>query len=586
MSDERASAGPEIWTDPPASAPSGRRGSGASRRGWLALPAAAVLAAGVAAPAAAAHEADADGPKLVVIVVVDQMRADYVEQFRSDWNAGLARMVKHGAWFPRAAYPYLETVTCAGHATVSSGTYPHVSGVIQNAWWDRETAKMTSCTADAAAHNVGLGGGAPGGDSGRQLLVPSFADVMRESRGAHVVALSLKDRSAIMLAGHGGDSVTWLSNELDRWVTSDAFRKSLVPAVQEFAASNPIETDFGRAWKRLLPPSRYRGRDDGEGEAPPRGWNATFPHVLNGDGGSTANAAYYSQWERSPFADAYLGRMAAALAGGLDLGRHDGTDVLAISFSSTDLVGHAFGPRSQEVQDMYAHLDRTLGALFSRLDGLVGRDEYVVALTGDHGVTPIPEQLVADKKDAGRIQGPTIAAAAERAAEAALGPGRYIARVSGNDVYFESGVSEKLKADPAGLDRVMAAIRSTPGLLRVFRGEDLLDAAAAADPIARAAALSYFPGRSGDLVLAPKPGWMFSATGTTHGSSSADDQQVPILFMGRGIRPGRYLSPATPADIAPTLAALCGVTMPKAEGHALREALAAPRRPSSAAAGR
>lgn len=543
---------------------------------FAALVAALPLAGGAAARGAAA------GPKLVVLIVVDQMRADYVEQFRRDWTGGLARLVEHGAWFRRAAYPYLTTVTCAGHATVSTGAYPHVTGIVQNAWWDRNRGRMTSCTADADAHDIGYGGAdVTGGDSGRALLVPSFADLMREARAAHVVALSLKDRSAIMLAGHGGDAVTWLGNGFDGWVTSSAFEPGPVGAVQQWVAANPIDADFGKTWDRLLPASRYRGRDDGDGEAPPRGWTAVFPHVLNGDGGGRPNAPFYAQWERSPFADAYLGRMAAALAEAMALGRHEGTDVLAISFSSTDLVGHAFGPRSQEVQDMYVHLDRTIGTLLDRLDALVGRDAYVVALTADHGVTPIPEQLVAGKKDAGRIDAIDLRNRAERAAEAALGPGTYVARVNGNDVYFEPGVEQRLEADPAALGRVAAEVAATPGIAKVFRGGELLDAAAAADPLVRAAALSYFPGRSGDLVVAPRPGWMFSATGTTHGSSSPDDQRVPILFMGYGIRPGRYATPATPADVAPTLAAVCGVAMPKAEGHPLRDALAAARHPSS-----
>ncbi|MGE5245664.1 MAG: alkaline phosphatase family protein [Betaproteobacteria bacterium] len=543
---------------------------------------AALLVLGVRAPdAVAAPGPDATAPKLVVLIVVDQMRADYVEQFQRDWSGGLGRLVHHGAWLRRARYPYLTTVTCAGHATVSSGAYPHVSGVVGNAWWDREAGRTMSCTADPNARDIGYGFDAKGGDSAHRLLVPGLADVLRDERAAHVVALSLKDRSAIMLAGHGGDAVTWLSNSLDGWVTSSAFAPGPVPAVQQFVAANPIDADFGARWTRLLPPSRYRGRDDGVGEAPPRGWTALFPHVLDGDGGGKPTRTFYAQWERSPFADAYLGRMAAALAESMALGRHDGTDVLAISFSSTDLVGHAFGPRSQEVQDMYMHLDRTIGALLDRLDALVGRDEYVVALTADHGVTPIPEQLVAQKKDAGRIDTMALVGAAERAAEAALGPGKYVARVSGSGVYFEPGVEETLKSRPAALERIVAAIAARPGVAKVFRSEDLIGADTAADPLARAAALSYFPGRSGDLVLAPKPGWMFSATGTTHGSSSADDQRVPILFMGYGIRPGRYDAPASPADVAPTLAAICGVAMPKAEGHPLRDVLASGQRSSS-----
>jgi predicted AlkP superfamily pyrophosphatase or phosphodiesterase len=524
--------------------------------------------------------ADAARPRLVVLIVVDQMRADYVEQFRRDWSGGLARMVSHGAWFRRAAYPYMITVTCAGHATVSTGAYPHVSGIVENAWWDRSAARMTSCTADPEAHDTGYGVDVKGGDSAHLLQVPTFSDVMREQRGSRVVALSLKDRSAIMLAGHGAEeAVVWLSNGLNGWMTSSAYGAP-VAAVQQFVDANPISADFGKRWTRLLPASRYRDRDNGLGEAPPRGWDAEFPHTLDGDGSGQPTTQFYAQWERSPYANAYLGRMAAALADSLKLGQGDRTDLLAISFSSTDLVGHAFGPRSQEVQDMYAHLDRTLGTLFEKLDALVGRDKYVVALTADHGVTPIAEQLAAEKQDGGRIDAAAVARDVQREAEAALGPGEYVARLTGGNVYFKPGVYEKLAAEPGALAKVVDVIAAVPGVQRVFRSQELRDAAAATDPLTRAAALSYYPGRSGDLVIATRPGWVFSTTGATHGSSSADDQRVPILFMGDGIKPGRYTTPATPADVAPTLAALCGVEMPQAEGHPLREAIAGAKRPS------
>jgi len=511
-------------------------------------------------------------PKLAVLIVVDQMRADYVEHFRNDWTAGLKRLVTTGAWFRHAAYPYLTTVTCAGHATTSTGAYPHTHGIIQNAWYDRDAKQQVSCTEDSHATDIGYSHPLKTGNSGARLLIPSFADEMRERRGAHVVTLSLKDRSAIMLAGHGGDAVTWLSNTLDGWVTSSAFASGPNPAVKAFVDANPIDADYGKTWTRLLPADRYKTPDDGEAEAPPRGWARTFPHVLKGSG-TTPDNDFHVQWERSPFADAYLGRMAAALAESLRLGTHEGTDVLGVSFSSTDLVGHAFGPRSQEVQDMYAHLDRTLGALFDRLDALVGRDNYIVGLTADHGVTPIPEQLKREGQDAGRLDPITIGAIVDTRAKALAGDGRYVNRVNGNDIYFEPGMYAKLQQSPDAMKAVVDALLASQGIARVFKSEELQNASGSSDATLRAAALSYYPGRSGDLVIAAKPGWMFSTSGTTHGSGNPNDQDVPLLLMGRGVKPGQYLEAASPADLTPTLAALCGITMPKAEGHALQDAL-------------
>ncbi len=516
----------------------------------------------------------AQPPKLAVLIVVDQMRADYVDRFLDDWSGGLKRLVTRGAWFRRAAYPYLETLTCAGHATIATGAFPLVHGIFQNTWFDRSKNALVTCTDDASVKPIAYGGQATGSDSPAALRIPSLADEMRRQRGARVVSLSLKARSAIMLAGHGGDAVTWLSETLDGWETSTAYASGPVSAVSAFVAANPIEADFGKVW---TPSARYREPDAGLGEAPPPGWTATFPHALAGLPRTTsADAAYYLQWERSPFADAYLGRMAAALAASMQLGKHDGTDVLAVSFSSPDLVGHAFGPRSQEIRDMFVRLDRTIGGLLDALDMLVGADQYVLALSADHGVAEIPEQLQAEGRDGGRIDAAGIVTAIERAAQTLLGPGRAVARMVTNDIYFRPDAFEKLSASPSTLKAVIKAAQSRPGVGRAFYAGELAGAEASRDALLRAAALSFVPGRSGDIVIAPKPGWMFTANGTTHGSANDDDQRVPIFFYGAGVKAGRYNDPATPADIAPTLAGIVGIKMPQAGGKVLASALIAP----------
>jgi predicted AlkP superfamily pyrophosphatase or phosphodiesterase len=506
-------------------------------------------------------------PKLAVILVVDQMRADFVDRFQDEWTGGLKRMITQGAWFSETAYPYLTTVTCAGHATISTGSFPHTHGIFQNGWWDRDTKKQVLCNEDARVKDVLYGASVPSGDSAYRLQVPSFADVMRSQRKAHVVSLSLKDRSAIMLAGHGGDAVTWLSGTMDGWVTSPVYSEAPVPAVKAFIDANPMSADFGKTWAKMLPASAYSGPDDAAGEAPPSGWTRSFPHELKGASG-VPDASFFTQWQRSPLADAYLGRFAAALVKGLQLGTHETTDVLAVSFSTPDMVGHAFGPRSHEVEDLFANLDRTIGTLFDELDAQVGKGRWVAALSSDHGVTPIPEQLVAEGKDAGRISGGAIIDAVNQALMPMLGQGRHVTALSTNDLYFEPGVYDKVRRTPGAISAALAAVAARPGVAHVFRSEDVRDASKAKDPLLRAAALSYFPGRSGDLIIVGKPGWMISSAGTTHGSANADDQRVPLLFLGYGVKPGRYRQPTTPADLAPTLAAITGVSL-KAEGHSL-----------------
>jgi predicted AlkP superfamily pyrophosphatase or phosphodiesterase len=220
------------------------------------------------------------------------------------------------------------------------------------------------------------------------------------------------------------------------------------------------------------------------------------------------------------------------------------------------------------VKDIYAHLDKTLGTLFDQLDTIVGKDQWVAGLSADHGVTPIPEQLVAAGKDGGRITGGAIVDAIEQVVRPVLGQGRHVIVLNTNDIYFENGVYAKIAKSRELMTSVISAIQSRPGIQRAYRSEEIRGAATSKDPLLRAAALSYYPGRSGDIVFEAKPGWMISAGGTTHGSASADDQHVPILLLGRGVKPGAYQDPATPADLAPTLAALSGLTM-KAEGHPL-----------------
>jgi predicted AlkP superfamily pyrophosphatase or phosphodiesterase len=337
-------------------------------------------------------------------------------------------------------------------------------------------------------------------------------------------------------------------------------------------SANPIEADFKQSWDRLLPANRYSDPDDGIGEVPPAGWTNTFPHVLTGRlGDSAPTDAYYMQWERSPYADAYLGRMAAGLTESMHLGKHETTDVLLIGFSSTDLVGHQFGPRSQEVRDMYAHLDVTIGTLLDRLDALVGADRYVVALSSDHGVTAIPEQLKAEGHDGGRIDSQALFQAVEGAAQKA-GPGRYVAHLTGNDLYFHPGMFERLIANKAAIDGVLKAADSQPGIGHAFRADQLQGATDSKDADLRAAALSFVKERSGDVIVSPKPGWMIGSSGTTHGSANADDQRVPIVLYGNGVKPGKYDEAVTPADIAPTLAEICGVTLAHAQGTTLRRA--------------
>ncbi|HLA78585.1 MAG TPA: alkaline phosphatase family protein [Vicinamibacteria bacterium] len=551
----------------------------------LAFALSLLVAAGPSARPASALSAPR--PRLVVVVVVDQMRADYIDRYGHRWTGGLRRLLDQGAVFPQAAFPYLTTLTCVGHATVATGTLPRTHGIPANQWWDRDSGKSVTCTEDPAAPLVPYGTGSPsGGESALRLRVATFADELRAQAGTppRVVTLSLKPRSAIMLAGHRGDAVLWSVNA-QTWASSTAFSPTASPAVAELVKDRLPEAALGRVWNRLLAPDAYLFDDDAAGERPPAGWTRTFPHPLRGENGEP-DAGFYTRWTDSPYADEALGAMAGAAVAKLGLGRGPGTDYLGVSFSTLDLVGHAFGPRSHEVQDILLRLDATLGRLLAELDRLVGREHYLLALTADHGVAPVPEQVALAGIDAGRIDTAEVRARIEKALAAWLGPGPHLAWAPYTEVYFAPGVMEKLRQMPEALRAAVEAAGSAPGVGRVLVGAELAQGSAADDPLALVAARSYVPGRSGDLVLLPKAYWIPTSSGTTHGTLYQYDSRVPLLLAGPGIKAGSYLGPATPADIAPTLAYLTGITLARTDGRVLSEALRPPAAAAKPAPGR
>ncbi|HMD43050.1 MAG TPA: alkaline phosphatase family protein [Candidatus Acidoferrum sp.] len=522
-------------------------------------------------------------PKLIVMIVVDQMRADYVDKFHGQWNGGLKRLVEQGAWFREAAYPYAATETCVGLATISTGSYPSDHGIVGNGWWDRDTQKMVTCTSDPNLRNTAYAGGtAKGGDSAWRMQMPSFAEELKFQTGAatRILTFSLKARAAITLAGHKADAATWFDSSTGSWVSSPAY--GLMPFVDEFARKHPIADDLGKTWSLSLPQSAYLYDDKAVGAADVDGWTAGFPHVLRGKNGDTApDETFYAQWSMSPFADVYLTKLAIAAVDWLEPGKSGATDYLGVSYSTLDYAGHTFGPRSHEIQDILIRLDHDLGELFAELDKKVGKGNYVVALTGDHGVAPIPVDMQSTGVNTGVVSLPEVQERIEKAMEPFNYGKPVVARMAGNDIYFAPGIYSQLQQNPAAMQAVRDAVLSVTGVAALFRVEEVAKENVTLSKMRSAFALSYFAGRSGDLFVLQKPYWLLTSmtegtgrhTGTGHGSPYNYDQHVPIFFMGFGIQPGEYFAPVTPADIAPTFAAMTGVTLATRDGHVLAEAL-------------
>lgn len=523
-------------------------------------------------------------PKLVVVLVVDQMRGDYIDKFLGQWNGGLRRLVEEGAWFRDAAYPYAANETCVGHSTISTGAFPATHGMIANAWWNRESQKMVTCTSDPDAKNIGYAGATvKGGDTAVRMQVPAFAEELKfqGGSGTRVVTFSLKARSAITLAGHKADSATWFDSSEGAWATSSAY--GTMPFVEDYAKAHPAKEDYGKTWSLSLPEPAYLYGEKALGAVAPDGWELSFPHPLRGKADSTsADTAFYEQWSSSPFADTALTHLAEAAVDKLGLGKGSGTDYLGVGYSTPDYVGHAFGPRSREIQDVLIRLDQDLSELFGFLDKSVGRGNYVVALSADHGVVPIPEDMEQTGADAGLLHLPEVQDRVEKALEPLNYPKPSVARITGSDIYFATGVYDRLKGDTSAMKAVLAAVKGVPGVLGVFSAEELANRPATHDPLREAMANSYSPARSGDLFIVPKAYWLMDSTptgqtrryGTGHGTPWNYDQHVPIIFMGFGIKPGEYHGLVTPADIAPTLASLCGITLAPPDGRVLEDALA------------
>jgi predicted AlkP superfamily pyrophosphatase or phosphodiesterase len=446
--------------------------------------------------------------------------------------------------------------------------------MVSNLWWDLESRRNIECTDDEQSPPVTYGRPSKLGKSGRRSMAPSLADEIRRQRpGARVVSLSMKARSAIGLAGRGGDAVTWFEETagVGSFVTSRAFSAEPVPAVRTFLARHSFEDDFGKVWTLRDPRESYRNADAGVGERPRQPWTGLFPHEIKGATDSRDDKV--ALWRASPFSDAYLGRMALDLVDGFKLGTRDGTDFLGVGFSATDTVGHPFGPASRELEDTVARQDDVLGALIRHLDEKVGRQRYVLALSADHGVSDVPVT-----RGAGRVASEDVRDRIEDVLITRFGPAptntRYVVAAS-DFIRFADGIFDRVRADAGLMTTIERAVTSIPGVERVLRKDQLSDGSS--DPIVRAAALSSFDGRSGDLIIVSKPNWPIGgrivAEAGSHGAPYDYDQRVPVILFGAGIKAGRYDRAVTPADIAPTLARMAGIQMVKAEGRVLAEAL-------------
>jgi hypothetical protein len=589
----------------------------------------ALLCSLVAAPA----YAQAEKPKLVVLVVFDQMRGDYLNKWRPLFGAdGFARLQREGVWFDNCHYPYGVTVTGAGHASMLTGCGPDVHGVIGNTWYDRKSGATVNCSesdrytrvpplpkdlpkdevrddvraaeeaerkAKAAKNPAALKPAEakpaaktppkpkPYGTPDR-LLVPTFGDALKDGTGGkgRVVGLSFKSRSAILPVGARADGAYYVDNTDGMVITSSFFRDAVPAWVADFNKQRVIDRWFDRPWDRARPDLdyvRFSGPDKVFGEGKGKRQGVVFPHPTDG-GLKRVGTAYYEAVYNSPYGNDFLLELVKAAVVGEKLGQDDVPDLLSVSFSSNDTVGHTWGPDSQEVLDITLRSDRLMADFLTFLDTTVGKGKYLVCLTADHGICSLPEVSAAAGLDAKRVP----LAGYLRAAEAELrtvyetvgkaSKTKWVENKTSPWIYLNHKAIRAKGLEPADVATTLAAyLGKRDGVLRTFTRAELEREMDRYDTIGRRMKKSYHPDRSGDLAVVLKPYCLETddeyPTGTTHGAPHAYDTHVPLLVFGANVKPGVRKEEVPPAAIAAVFAKALGIAPPTAAEYPCPEGM-------------
>jgi hypothetical protein len=541
-------------------------------------------------------------PRLVVVVAVDQLPRELLDRFAPLFaEGGFRRLTDGGADFDQCRHEHSPTLTAPGHAVMLTGAYPRQSGIVGNRWYARSEAREVGAVDDERFPLVGTNGAPPAGAgvSPLRLLADTVGDVLRTATVARakVVSASIKERSAVLLGGRRPSGAYWFDAAGCRFVTSTYYASALPAWVERFNASGPCAPHIGE-WRKLRADIDYADfatADDRPYEAGLFGLGRTFPHPVRelDPSGPPEEIKRYDAVAAAPSGNDLLARFARAAIEAEGLGADLVPDVLALSFSSNDAIGHLYGPNSQEVLDVTLRTDRQLAELMGDLDRAVGKERWLLALTSDHGASPVPDYLeeigvLPARPDHYRFDVRAARAEVER---------RLMARFFGNEgpppgcggffasfaprtmpfVYLDPRAVACLPRGTSQGDLLAAAaeeIAALDGVARVYRGDSL--APADDDPFVRAAARGWHAANGGDLALQLRPYWLVGPTvyASSHGSPYAYDTHVPMLLYGAGIKAGRFHRPVAVADLAATLAQLLGVSPPPYnEGRPLGEAL-------------
>jgi len=508
-------------------------------------------------------------PKLVVGIMVDQMRWDFLYRYADRYtNDGFKRLMREGFNNENAFIPYTPTYTAPGHTCVYTGSVPSLHGIAGNYWYDKTVKRNVYCTEDSTVNTVGSTSTA-GKQSPRNMWANTITDELRIAQNFRnkTVAIALKDRGSILPGGHTSNGSYWFDNATGSWVTSDFFMKNLPQWMIDFNNKKLPDQYLKENWKTLFPLNTYVNSttDDKPYESNLPGEDRTFDH-------HTENVTNkYETFRYTPFANTYTLQTAKAAIEGEKLGLGSATDFLAISFSSTDYAGHSFGPNSVELEDMYLRLDRDMADFLKYLDTKIGKGQYLLFFTADHGVAHIPGFATENKMPAGAIDDANIRAqinmrvqkrfSVVNAVEAVINYQLYL-----NDAALAGANREEIKSF------IIADLLAFPNITAAFDLENV-SAAPIPEKVRNMVVNGYNQKRSGDIQFIFNPQWFDGGqTGTTHGVWNPYDSHIPLLWFGWNIKPGKSYREVYMTDIAPTLAALLKVQMPNTSiGNVIEE---------------
>jgi predicted AlkP superfamily pyrophosphatase or phosphodiesterase len=523
-------------------------------------------------------QSQTERPKLVVGIVVDQMRQEYFYRFGERFGeGGFKRFTEQGFMMTNGHYNYIPTYTGPGHASVYTGTTPATHGIIANNWYVKQLGRAIYCAEDSTVTNVA---GTPGNGqiSPRNMLTTTITDELRfaTSKRSKVVGIAIKDRGASLPAGHTGDAY-WYDDSNGDFMTSTYYYDSLtLPKwVSAFNSKKIPDTYLKKTWTTLYPIDTYTNSiaDNNDFEGPFIGKTTpTFPYNLDS---LKANNGGYGLISSTPFGNSLTLDFALAAIEGEKLGQRGETDFLAVSFSSPDYIGHRFGPQSIEIEDNYLRLDQDLAKLFDYLDKTLGKDQYLVFITADHAVAEVPSYMVSERVPAGNFNSGMVMNQLKGFAMAMYGEGNWILNFSNEQVFLNKDLAREKKIDFAQMQRDIAdfALRFK-GVKEAYTAADMRNHEYTQNR-PHLLQMGYNHKASGDVLLVLEPAWLAGGQrGTTHGSGFSYDTHVPIAFYGWKIKSGKSSTYTTVTDIAPTLSILLRTRMPNGTtGQPIREIL-------------